>query len=231
MTPYGPDAIDFALRLYLKYNGQQHDRIESEMRRAGWSGWSRKNLYTRGKGKQQRLGWIEKFGWERALQLHLAEKPTATLNDAEQLVREVKEIRQQLFRIIKAQGANVDKEKLQLHRDYSNLSISALTKVEAARDTLGGWVHFWERLVDWAVDVDAKFAKVLIKYADAIIERAEKEFGETEEMSQQFEGQTADVSDREDAAAQPGTQDSTGEGGHAASPSKAGAAGRQRRRN
>lgn len=35
---YPPEAVERCLSLYLRFNGQQHDRIEAEMRRAGWVG-------------------------------------------------------------------------------------------------------------------------------------------------------------------------------------------------
>lgn len=178
---YGPKAIDYCLRLYLKYNGQQHKQIEREMQKAGWEGWSAANLYNKGRGKRQRLGWIEKYRWDHALEVHLAQKvtATATLNNAEKLVREVEHVRDLLYQEISAVGGKVEKERIQLHRDYCNLSIAALTKVEAARDTLGAWVNFWERLQEWAVDIDAKFGRYLIKHSEALIKRAEAEFGES----------------------------------------------------
>ena len=177
---YDHEAIDKCLRLFLKFNGQQHQRIEQEMRKV-YPGWQRSYLYTRGRGEHLRLGWIEQYGWEKALAIHLAQKPTATLNNAEKLVREIEEVRSYLAVEIKSAGGNVEKERLQLHRDYCNLSIAALTKVEAARDTLAGWVSFWEKLLDWATDVDLDLARKLVKFSSEIIARAEQEFGETQE--------------------------------------------------
>jgi len=178
---YDEEAIQKCLRLYLKFNGGQHERIEQEMRKV-YPGWRRAYLYTRGQGRHQKLGWIDLYGWEKALVLHLAEKPTATLNSAQQLVNEIEEIRKLLHTRIKTQGANVEKELLQLHRDYSRLSIEALTKVEAARDTLGAWVMFWEKLLDWLPDIDMRAARHLVKFNEAIIARAEEEFGESENL-------------------------------------------------
>lgn len=183
-TPYTTEAIDYCFKLYLKYNGQQHDRIQKEMRRAGWPRWSKSNLYTSkdGRGNEQ-LGWIEKYGWEKALKDHLANKVAPALDSAEKLVRQVEEVRDLLHVEIIAAGGKVDKERLQLHRDYCNLSISALTKVEAARDTLSGWVSFYERLVDWAVELDPKLARKLVDRSDEFIKRAEREFGEEQAMN------------------------------------------------
>jgi hypothetical protein len=178
---YDEEAVQKCFRLYLKYNGGQHERIEQEMRKV-YPGWKRNYLYTRGKGANLRLGWIEKYSWEKGLAQHLAQKPTAVLNSAQQLVAEIEEIRKLLFERIKSQGANADKELIQAHRDYSRLSIEALTKVEAARDTLGAFVVFWEKLLDWMPDIDFKAARLLAKLSELIIAKAETEFGESESM-------------------------------------------------
>jgi hypothetical protein len=179
---YPLDAIRQCLRFYLDHNGQQHDLIEKKMQKAGWSGWKKQNLYDRGKGKQTRLGWISKYGFEKALRIHVAQLPTPSLNNAQKLVSEIETVRELLYSEIQGKTEVVEKERLQLHRDYCNLSIAALAKVEAAKDTLGAWVHFWERLLDWSVDVDIKLARTLKKHSPELISRAEEEFGESEEQ-------------------------------------------------
>ena len=193
---YDEQAIQTCLRLYLKYNGEQHQRIEQEMRKAGYAGWQRSYLYTRGVGKNQKEGWIEKYHFEKALEIHLAQKPTAVLNSAQQLVNEIETIRKKLAVRIDSQGTNVDKELLQFHRDYSRLSIESLTKVEAARDTLGAWVVFWEKLLAWLPDIDIKAARHLVKLSDQIIAKAEEEFGESENMVESLmNGSTTEATD------------------------------------
>jgi hypothetical protein len=154
------------------------------MRKAGYANWQRQYLYTSGQGQHEKIGWIEKYGWDKALAIHLAQKPTAALNSAQQLVTEIDTIRTQLYQRINAQGANVEKELLQLHRDYCKLAIEALTKVAEAKDTLGAWVNFWERLLGWMPDIDIAAARLLVKHSAEIISRAEEEFGETEETAE-----------------------------------------------
>ena len=61
-----------------------------------------------------------------------------------------------------------------------------MVRGEAARDTLGAWVMFWEKLLDWLPDIDFKTAKLLVKFSAEIIARAEKEFGESENMVESF---------------------------------------------
>ncbi len=54
------------LKLYLKYNGRQHDQIEREMRELGWS-FSRRTLHNRSDRRRSERGWIERFGWRGIL--------------------------------------------------------------------------------------------------------------------------------------------------------------------
>lgn len=193
---YDSDAIELCKRLYLKFSGQQHDRIEKEMQRAGYTGWRKENLYNRGKseGSGFREGWIDKYGFKAALKIYLAQKPTAALNNAQKLVREIEWIRGQLDSEIRTKGVTgVDIKLVYLHRDYCKLCIDALTRVEAARDTLGGFVSFYERFIDWMTDIDGKLARQLLKVEDLVIARAEKEFDETEETLEYV--RTADLQD------------------------------------
>jgi hypothetical protein len=187
-TPrYGQDAIDYCFKLYLKYNGQQPGRIEREMQKAGWVGWKAQNLKPRGYGANRKPGWIESFGWENALREHVASKVAPTLNSAEKLVRDIEMVCDGLAAEIRSKGvAKTDKERLQLFRDFGNLQIGAITKVQAARDTLGAWVVFFEKLIEWGVDIDSKLGRALVKHSDALIARAEKEFGEEQNAGEEL---------------------------------------------
>lgn len=203
---YSTEAIETCKRLYLKFSGTQHDRIEQEMHRAGWPDWKKKNLYSRGKVEtgNYREGWIEKYGFKQALEIHLAQKPAAALNNAQKLVREIEFIREALDKEIKTKGVTaVDIKLLYLHRDYCKLCIDALTRVEAARDTLGGFVSFYERFIDWMTDIEPKLARALLKVEDLIIARAETEFGESEETLKYAKGEEQSA-DGQEAVGAPG---------------------------
>lgn len=191
---YGSDAIDYCFKLYLKYNGQQFGRIEQEMHRAGWVGWKAQNLRSRGKGKTRKAGWIESYGWENALREHLAQKVAPSLDSAEKLVRDIQFICDGLATEIRAKGVSgVDEKRLKLYESFAGLQISALTKVEAARDTLGGWVNFFERMIEWGVDVDSKLGRLLVKHSAALIARAEKEFGESQVRAEDAGGDESET--------------------------------------
>lgn len=172
---YSTQAIDYCFKLYLKHNGQQHQLIEKEMQAAGWSGWKVGRLYNNG----SKIGWIEKYGWREALAKHLEQKVAPTLNSAEKLVRDIEMVCDGLAVEIRTKSvAATDKERLQLFRDFGNLQIGAITKVQAARDTLGGWVSFFEKFIDWATDIDPRLARKLTDKSEEFIARAEKEFGD-----------------------------------------------------
>jgi len=57
-----PAMVDAALKLYLRYDGREHIRIEKEMRAAGWP-FYRRLLYSIGRSYGVRPGWIEQYGW------------------------------------------------------------------------------------------------------------------------------------------------------------------------
>lgn len=185
--PYSTEAIEECQRLYLRFNGQHHDRIERQMRRT-WPGWSKQNLYTRGAGANKKIGWIEKYGWEKSLKLHLASRPEGTLTSAEKVFNEIEEIRKKIYEQIKTVGPT-DRDLIYQHRDYSKLSIDALNKITGAGHTFENFVAMWERLLDWLPDIDDRAATALLKVADQVIEKASAEYGKQETNSSGSAGQ------------------------------------------
>lgn len=174
---YTPEAVEACFQFYLRFNGQQHDRIETEMRRT-WPGWSKQNLYSRG----NKIGWIEKYGWEAALKQKLAiSTEQGTLTADEELIRDVEQIRKRVKAQLDARGAQggrLDRDLVWQFRDFCKLVIEARTKLQGKSDTLGGFVTFWERLLDWLPEIDARAARELLKVSDAVLERAAAEYGE-----------------------------------------------------
>lgn len=175
---YPPEAVEYCLSLYLRFNGQQHDRIQSEMRRAGWVGWSKQNLSSRG----DKEGWVEKYGWDAALKQHLAlVSERKAVSADEQLLRETVEVRKRLKTQLDAQGANAARDLLYQYRDFVKLELEIRTKLEARGDTLSGFTLFWERLLDWLPDISPRAARELLSVADHVLEKAAAEYGETED--------------------------------------------------
>jgi len=62
VQPVDGAMVEAARELYLRYGGRQHERIEREMRAAGWN-FYRTLLYTTSHQLGLSPGWIERFGW------------------------------------------------------------------------------------------------------------------------------------------------------------------------
>lgn len=170
---YDQQAINQAFQLYLKFNGQRHDRIEEEMR-ADWPGWSKQRLYGRS-------GWIQKYAWDAALAIKISADKDAALNSADRLVKEIETVRARLYKQLNDDGV-FDGETVKAHKEYAKLSIDALIKIKEARDTLGAFAAMWERLMSWLPDYSNDALEALLQVEEDILTRAAKELG-TEEGS------------------------------------------------
>ncbi len=172
---YNEEAVETAFKLYLRFNGASHDLIEAGMRKAGY-GWSRQNLYTRGKGANLKVGWIERFGWDKALKLKVATSGRAAQTSAEKLFLEIEQTRERLRAQLDAQGGT-DRDMVYQHRDYCKLSIDALAKLEAARDSFDSFVAMYERLFEWMSEINPKGVHELASCTEAVTERARAHYG------------------------------------------------------
>jgi hypothetical protein len=148
-----------------------------------WPKWRRVNLWARGKGKNRRPGWIEKYNWKEALKLQLERRPQATLNADWKLASEIESVRQTLYEQITSQGAAAGKDAISQHLRYCQLSIDALTKVEAECGTLAGFVDFWEMLLEWLPEIDENATRALVRVSDEILNRVAAEYGVNQEQS------------------------------------------------
>jgi hypothetical protein len=173
---YTSEAIEKCLQLYLKYNGQQHDRIEQEMRRAGWRSWSKQNLYSRG----EKIGWVEKYGWEQALKEKIALASQTKAKTAEEaLFIEIEQVRKRLH--LKIQEGSVDRDVIYQHLAYCRQSVTALASLKGAGNTFESFVAFWEWLLDLLPDISELAARELLAVADEVLEKARSKYGEQEE--------------------------------------------------
>lgn len=171
---YGDEAIALGAQLYLKFNGEQLDRMEAEMRKE-FPGWSKQNLHSRGLGANRKIGWIEKFGWEAMLKLKISTSARQVATSAEKLFLEIEQTRERLNEALNAQGGS-DRDLVYQHRDYCKLSIDALVRLEQARDSMEMFVLMYERLLEWLGVVSAPALKELLKVSDAVTERARKHY-------------------------------------------------------
>ncbi len=175
---YDETAVDKCFRLYLRFNGQQHDRIEKEMQKE-YPRWSKQNLYTRG----DKIGWIEKNGWERAVKEKIAcANSNQAVTEEQALFSEIAQARKRLHEKILA--GCVDRDVVYQHLAYCRLAVSALAKLKGAGLTFDSFVAFWEQLLDWLPDMSPDAASALLSVADELLDRARKEYGEQEADSQ-----------------------------------------------
>lgn len=188
MKVYSEEAIELARKLYCKYGGKNHPAIEAEMRKV-FPGWSKQNLIDKGKGKDSRLGWITKYGFENSLKLHM-QKLTESVNDDEQdLYLGIKTVRKELQK--KVASGTCTRDELYQYRDFCKLEIEARRNLDLSRDNLETFVAGFEKLISWLSDLDKKAAAAVIKHGEKLAELAAAHYGKSEEV---VDG----ASDRED---------------------------------
>ncbi len=177
---YSEEAIETCRRLYCKYGGKNFDAIQREMRKAGWVGWTKSNLNDRGRigTRTFREGWIDRYGFDRSLKLHI-EKLTEKVNDDEQsLYLGIKTVRERLEKAALGDGAS--KDDLAKYRDFCKLEIEARRNLNLSRDNLETFVAGYEKLTIWAPDIDAQLAKLLAQHTDRFAELAAAHYGKDE---------------------------------------------------
>lgn len=182
---YNSEAVETCFQLYLRYNGGQHDRIQEEMRQAGYVNWSKANLYDKGKGKNRVDGWISKYNWEDALKMKIAMSSEGVTTSAELLFLELEKNRRTLHKAIQRKGASAtNKENRDLiyqYRDIAKLCIDALARLEAARDNYAGFAKFWKDLMQAPIPEGA--LRVLTKHTEEIINWAQQKYARAESQN------------------------------------------------
>jgi hypothetical protein len=180
MKVYSDDAIDLCRRLYCKYAGKNYDGITAEMQKV-YPGWSKNNLADKGKGKEMRLGWISRYGFENALRIHM-ERLTEAVNDDEQdLYLGIRTVRKAMQK--KVVGKAATKDDIYQYRDFCKLEIEARRNLDLSRDNLETFVAGYERLVGWLGDIDAAAVKLLIKHGGKLQQLAQAHYGKSEEIN------------------------------------------------
>jgi len=172
---YGQEAIEEARRLFCKYGGKNYDAIEREMQKK-WPSWRKGLLPDKGKGKDARLGWIARYGFDNSLEIHTKTLMTAVADDTQNLYLGIKTVRQKLQ--LKVVGDSPTKDQLYQYRDYCNLEIAARKALDLTRDNLETFVSGFEKLMIWLADIDPELARGLAKNGDRLVEAAKAHYGE-----------------------------------------------------
>jgi hypothetical protein len=162
---YDQQAINRAFQLFIQNNGRNHERIAAAMRRDyPWF------------GVETIRKWAAKYAWDEALRLKIVADKKAALTSADELSDEVETIRKHLFEQI-SKGGYSDEELIKLHEKYVARSVEVLIKVKEARDTLGGFVAMYERLLEWLPDYSPHALEALLQVNEQMLERAAEEYG------------------------------------------------------
>lgn len=178
MKVYSNEAIEYCRTLYCKYGGKNFDAIEREMHQAGWEGWRQQNLRDRGKGKNAKLGWISKYGFERSLKIWIEKQVESVNNDEQDLYVGIKRVRQELQKLVESGEAK--KDEIYQYRDFCKLEIEARKNLDLSRDNLETFVSGFEKLLMWLGEIDPATAKMLVKHGDKLTDLAKAHYGKTE---------------------------------------------------
>lgn len=178
---YGEEAIEFCRKLYCKYGGKNHDAIQAEMRKAGWAGWQKSNLHDRGSGKNTRLGWITKYGFDASLKISIKLLVESVQNDDQRDYLKLQEICSRLE--AKALNPDAIRDDLYIYRDFFRLKLEMKTKLEVTRDNFETFVDGYEKLLGWAPDLDPELARLLVKHGEKIADLAQAHYGKTEAVN------------------------------------------------
>lgn len=180
---YSQDAIEKARGLYIKYGGENFDAIQREMRKQ-YPSWTKANLVGReekayrGRVAREKHGWIDLYGFEKSLKLHLQELATTAKSDEQDLYLGIRAVRKELQTKVAAGMAT--KDEVYSYRDFCKLEIDARKNLDLSQDNLETFVSGYEKLLIWLGELDAGAAKMLVKHGDRLAEMAKAHYGEAE---------------------------------------------------
>lgn len=182
---YSQEAIDMCRSLYLKYGGKNYDAIEREMQKA-YPGWRKQNLVDKGRGGRAREGWVNRYGFDKSLELYLKIQTEAVLNDSQKLYLGVKQTREALQE--KVVGKTASKDDLYAYRDFVKLEMEAKRELDLGRANFETFVDAWEKQLSWLPEfVSPSSLGELISSSEKLLERARLEYGESEGEDQSFD--------------------------------------------
>lgn len=164
--------------LYCRYGGKNYPAIEREMRKAGWPSWSQTNLMDRGRGKNAKLGWINRFNYERSLQDYNERLVEKVNDDAQDLYIGIKQVRKTLQ--TKVTSGKCTKDELYSYRDFCKLEIEARRNLDLSRDNLETFVACFDKLLTWLGEIDPAAAKLVVKSGDKLAALAQAHYGKAE---------------------------------------------------
>lgn len=150
------------------------------MRKAGYPKWSKQLLYDKGEeGKDARLGWISKYGFEKSLQLHLDTQINSIQSDDERRYKAIVQLADK-YQEIALQGGEEGEKAISFFLKLTDLQIDLRSKLDLSASNFEGFVESFERITIWAKEIDTELAKLFYKRKDAFIEKAAAHYGKTD---------------------------------------------------
>lgn len=176
---YDQDAIELCRKLYCKYGGKNLDALEKEMRDQ-YPGWLKQTLFNRGKDKDFRQGWIERYGFDKSLQEYLKTQIAGVTDDVQKFYLGIKSVRETLE--TKVKNGNGTRDDLFAYRDFCKLEMEARQKLDLEKDSYENFVACFEKHLAWLPEIDEKAAAAFLTgdVAERILARARAEYGEQE---------------------------------------------------
>lgn len=171
-TRYSPDAIELCRKLYCRFGGVNHDAIQREMRK-DYPGWSKQLLFDKGNGKDARLGWVTKFGFENSLKLQSQNAIGSVENDDERRYKAVVSLADK-YQERALQG---DEKAVPLFIKLTDQQIALRSKLDLSSANFETFVESFEQMVKWAGEIDTNLAKLFFKRKDEFIELAATHYG------------------------------------------------------
>ncbi|HUF02805.1 MAG TPA: hypothetical protein VMM38_01375 [Aridibacter sp.] len=166
---YGQDAIDLCRKLYCDHGGNNAE-VEKAMRKV-YPSWTRQNLVDR----DDRLGWITKYGFEKALKLSI-----------ELAVGEIEPDDQRRYKAIvmladawQDKALSGDDKAVDKFIKLTSLQVELRNKLDLKASTFETFVDAFEQIVTWSKEVDVNLAKLFYKHRERFIEKAGAHYGKS----------------------------------------------------
>ena len=168
---YDKAAIKKCRGYYVEFGGNGNE-IEKAMRKE-YPSWSKQNLKDRGKGKDERLGWIARYGFEKSAELDLKTRINAIENDDQRRYSAVVALADEFQE--KALGG--DEKAVNAFIKLTDQQIALRTKLDLSSSNFESFVEAYESIVIWAKEIDVDLAKLFYKRKAEFIKRAKAKYG------------------------------------------------------
>lgn len=171
---YPTEAVQLARKYYCEFGGNG-DQVQKSMRR-DYPNWSKQLLYDKGTGKDARLGWITKHGFEKAFELHEKNKISAVENADQRRYNAVVTLADHY----QQKALDGDDKAVDKFIKLTDQQIELRNKLDLGSANFETFVEAFELIVKWAKEVDTDLAKLFYKRKDEFIELAVVHYGKSD---------------------------------------------------